>query len=127
MEKESRVLIELKEAMDRLDNDMNLYMILVDAFLQDKAFQPTKMREIERAFRESGATENLEAAQYIHRMKGAARQLGAVPLATEAQKLEDIFRGKATATSFGTDTATLTETILDLHTKTIEDLKSLSN
>lgn len=129
MENSTSELINLQEALERLDNDMGLYMILVDAFLQDTVFQAEKMRELERAFRDSPSGECLEAAQYIHRVKGAARQLGANPLATEAQKLEDIFRGKAKGHLHepGMNTETLVEVVLDLHLKTVEELKRLSN
>ena len=131
MENSTSELINLQEALERLDNDMDLYMILVDAFLQDTVFQADKMRELEKDFRNSPSGECLEAAQYIHRVKGAARQLGANHLATEAQKLEDIFRGKEKGHLHdgvdGVDTTALVEEVLELHVKTIEELKRLSN
>lgn len=129
MEKRSTILIDMNEALERLDNDRSLYMILVDAFLEDKAFQPEKLRELEGQFRSGGAKEFLEAAQYIHRLKGAARQLSANPLAAEAQKLEDIFRGKAPAGAPGeaNHTAMLVERILDLYQQTLLELQSLSS
>lgn len=119
-------LIDLQDALDRLDNDMSLYMILVDVFLQDTVFKDEKLRELEATFRQSGSRESLEAAQYIHRLKGAARQLGANPLAAEAQKLEDIFRNKNTGGLQDKDTEALVEVVLDLHKKTTEELKKLS-
>lgn len=124
MENGTSNLIDLREALDRLDDDMGLYMILVDAFLQDTVFKDERLRELEVAFRSSNSKESLEAAQYIHRLKGAARQLGANPLAAEAQKLEDIFRNKGTVNL--QDTETLVEVILDLHKKTVEELRKLS-
>lgn len=129
MENSTSELINLQEALERLDNDMGLYMILVDAFLQDTVFQAEKMRELERAFRDSPSGECLEAAQYIHRVKGAARQLGANPLAAEAQKLEDIFRGKAKGHLHEPDmnTEAIVEEVLALYLKTVEELKRLSN
>lgn len=126
MENVTSNLIDLREALDRLDNDMGLYMILVEAFLQDTAFKDEKLRELEVAFRKSISKESLEGAQYIHRLKGAARQLGANPLATEAQKLEDIFRNKVKDYETPQDTTDLVELILDLHKKTVEELKKLS-
>lgn len=131
MENSTSELINLQEALERLDNDMDLYMILVDAFLQDTVFQADRMRELEKDFRNSPSGECLEAAQYIHRVKGAARQLGANHLATEAQKLEDIFRRKEKAHLHdgveGVDTTALVEEVLELYVKTIEELKRLSN
>ena len=131
MENSTSELINLQEALERLDNDMDLYMILVDAFLQDTVFQADRMRELEKDFRNSPSGECLEAAQYIHRVKGAARQLGANHLAAEAQKLEDIFRGKEKGHLHdgvdGVDTTALVEEVLELHVKTIEELKRLSN
>lgn len=129
MEKRSTVLIDMNEALERLDNDMSLYMILVEAFLEDKAFQPEKLRELESQFHNNGLQEFLEAAQYIHRLKGAARQLSANPLATEAQKLEDIFRGKVPAGSPGepNDTALLVDKLLDLYQQTLLELRSISS
>ena len=124
MENGTSNLIDLREALDRLDDDMGLYMILVDAFLQDTVFKDERLRELEVAFRRSNSKERLEAAQYIHRLKGAARQLGANPLAAEAQKLEDIFRNKGTVNLQDTDR--LVEVILDLHKKTVEELRKLS-
>lgn len=131
MENSTSELINLQEALERLDNDMDLYMILVDAFLQDTVFQADRMRELEKDFRNSSSGECLEAAQYIHRVKGAARQLGANHLATEAQKLEDIFRRKEKGHLHdgvdGVDTTALVEEVLELYVKTIEELKRLSN
>ena len=131
MENSTRELINLQEALERLDNDLDLYMILVDAFLQDTVFQADRMRELEKDFRNSPSGECLEAAQYIHRVKGAARQLGANHLATEAQKLEDIFRRKEKGHLHdgvdGVDTTALVEEVLELYVKTIEELKRLSN
>ena len=131
MENSTSELINLQEALERLDNDMDLYMILVDAFLQDTVFQADRMRELEKHFRNSPSGEWLEAAQYIHRVKGAARQLGANHLATEAQKLEDIFRRKEKGHLHdgvdGVDTTALVEEVLELYVKTIEELKRLSN
>ena len=131
MENSTSELINLQEALERLDNDMDLYMILVDAFLQDTVFQADRMRELEKDFRNSPSGECLEAAQYIHRVKGAARQLGANHLATEAQKLEDIFRRKEKGHLHdgvdGVDTTALVEEVLELYVKTIDELKRLSN
>lgn len=129
MEKCTIPLIDINEALERLDNDMSLYMILVDAFLEDKAFQPDKLRELESQFHRNESREFLEAAQYIHRLKGAARQLSANPLAAEAQKLEDIFRGKVPAGSSGeaNHTAMLVEHILDLYQQTLQELRSISS
>ena len=131
MENSTSELINLQQALDRLDNDMDLYMTLVDAFLQDTVFQAERMRELEKDFRNSPSGECLEAAQYIHRVKGAARQLGANHLATEAQKLEDIFRRKEKGHLHdgvdGVDTTALVEEVLELYVKTIEELKRLSN
>ena len=131
MENSTSELINLQEALERLDNDMDLYMILVDAFLQDTVFQADRMRELEKDFRNSPSGECLEAAQYIHGVKGAARQLGANHLATEAQKLEDIFRRKEKGHLHdgvdGVDTTALVEEVLELYVKTIEELKRLSN
>lgn len=129
MEKRSTTLIDMNEALERLDNDMSLYMILVDAFLEDKAFQPERLRELESQFHSNGSQEFLEAAQYIHRLKGAARQLSANPLAAEAQKLEDIFRGKVSAASSGDhkDTALLVDRILELYQQTLLELQTLSS
>ena len=131
MENSTSELINLQEALERLDNDMDRYMILVDAFLQETVSQADRMRELEKDFRNSPSGECLEAAQYIHRVKGAARQLGANHLATEAQKLEDIFRRKEKGHLHdgvdGVDTTALVEEVLELYVKTIEELKRLSN
>ena len=62
MENSTSELINLQEALERLDNDMDLYMILVDAFLQDTVFQADRMRELEKDFRNSPSGECLEAA-----------------------------------------------------------------
>lgn len=131
MENSAGELIDLQEALERLDNDMGLYMILVDAFLQDTVFQAGKMRELARTFLQSSVAESPEAARYIHRLKGAARQLGANPLADQAQRLEDVFRGKAKSKTQdaegGVDTEALVELVLDLHAKTMEELGRLPN
>ena len=80
-------LFNKKKALDLVDNDQELLKILITAFLETE-FNPAYFKELvlEKKFE--------EAASYIHRVKGAGRQLAAEKIAYSGQVLEDILRKK---------------------------------
>lgn len=120
MENTEKTLVDLKEALQRLDNDMSLFNTLADMFLQDASCTPEKIRELEQTARNKNPQAMEEAGKCIHRLKGAARQLSANPLAEKARQLEDIFRQKAEG-----DTSVLTEELIDLYESTVSFLRNL--
>lgn len=67
-------LFNKKKALDLVDNDQELLKILITAFLETE-FNPAYFKELvlEKKFE--------EAASYIHRVKGAGRQLAAEKIA----------------------------------------------
>lgn len=78
-----------KIALEMVGDDSELLSILVQAFLSVE-FLPEKLNELVLS------KKNAEAASYVHRVKGAARQLAMEKLAQTAQKLEDVLREKNT-------------------------------
>lgn len=78
-----------KIALEMVGDDSELLSILVQAFLSVE-FSPEKLNELVLS------KKNAEAASYVHRVKGAARQLAMEKLAQTAQKLEDVLREKNT-------------------------------
>ena len=78
-----------KIALEMVGNDSELLSILVQAFLSVE-FSPEKLNELVLS------QKNAEAASYVHRVKGAARQLAMEKLAQTGQKLEDVLREKTT-------------------------------
>ena len=78
-----------KIALEMVGDDSELLSILVQAFLSVE-FSPEKLNELVLS------KKNAQAASYVHRVKGAARQLAMEKLAQTAQKLEDVLREKNT-------------------------------
>lgn len=78
-----------KIALEMVGDDSELLSILVQAFLSVE-FSPEKLNELVLS------KKNAEAASYVHRVKGAARQLAMEKLAQTGQKLEDVLREKNT-------------------------------
>ena len=82
-------ILNTKAARDMLDNDLSLYRILLESYINDKILDGEKLVSLEKK------EDTTEAAKYVHDFKGAARQLGAEVLAREGQSLEDVLRKKA--------------------------------
>lgn len=78
-----------KIALEMVGNDSELLSILIQAFLSVE-FSPEKLNELVLS------QKNEEAASYVHRVKGAARQLAMEKLAQIGQNLEDVLREKTT-------------------------------
>lgn len=78
-----------KIALEMVGDDSELLSILVQAFLSVE-FSPEKLNKLVLS------KKNAEAASYVHRVKGAARQLAMEKLAQTGQKLEDVLREKTT-------------------------------
>lgn len=82
-------ILNTAAAKEMVDNDMSLYRILLESYINDKVLDEKKLSELENA------EDTTEAAKYVHYFKGAARQLGAEVLAEAGQNLEDVLRGRA--------------------------------
>ena len=82
-------ILNSEKGLNLVDNDMELYKILIDTFINESRFSIDELKEF------VGKGEMKEAASYVHAAKGAGRQLGAERLASVGQKLEDTLRGKA--------------------------------
>ncbi|MBR6078651.1 MAG: Hpt domain-containing protein [Treponema sp.] len=82
-------ILNTEAARDMLDNDLSLYRILLESYINDKILDGEKLVSLEKK------EDTTEAAKYVHYFKGAARQLGAEVLAREGQSLEDVLRKKA--------------------------------
>lgn len=80
-------LLNIKIALEMVDNEKSLLTELLEAFREDVPFSLKKLNNLMQATQE-------DAAKYVHYYKGAARQIGAEALAQSGQNLEDVLRGK---------------------------------
>ncbi len=80
-------VFNLNLALEMVDNDSELLEILLNSFLSDKKLDMEMLRGLEKNDRKS-------AADYVHSIKGPARQLALEKLADAGQKLEDVLRAK---------------------------------
>lgn len=94
-------ILDSEKGLSLVDNDGELYRLLLDTFLSDAKFDPESFGKLVSAGNRDGA------ASYIHALKGAGRQIGAERLAAAGQRLEDVLRGKA-----GGNVAALAEKVL---------------
>ena len=78
-----------KAALELLDNEEELLQVLIDSFLNESKFEKPVLEKL------ISGKKNLEAASYVHAVKGAARQLCMEKLQNSAQKTEDYLRGKS--------------------------------
>ena len=109
-------IFDFDAAMEMVDNDTALMQILLDGFLKEAPFEEHHLFDL------IAKNENEEAAHYVHRVKGAARQLAAKPLAAKGQELEDIFRGKTTG-----DASKVATEFCELYKQTYEVLEEEAN
>lgn len=79
-------MINIDEALDRLDHDTDIYVDLVTTFLDLSPPDFTEFRELQRSGRET------ELAGRVHRLRGAALTLGCERLAEPLSKLETSIR-----------------------------------
>ncbi len=75
-------LIQTTEALSRLDNDVELYVDLVQTYLENNECLPATLRELEE---KDGRP---EAIHRVHQLKGAALTLGALPLSALCAEVE---------------------------------------
>lgn len=113
-------LIDIQIALERVDNDISLYKILINAFLEDSSFSPeTMVKLVADTINGNGDTTEI-ASKYVHHMKGAAAQLGANILADKAQTLENVLRGKEQG-----DSKKLAEEVQLLYHNTCNELRKI--
>ena len=75
-------VINLETALERFDNETEIYAELVESFLEGG---DSDMSAMERAL---GIGDNKQALYHTHKMKGGALTLGADFFASAAEKLE---------------------------------------
>jgi HPt (histidine-containing phosphotransfer) domain-containing protein len=83
-------VLNLKAALEMVDNDKNLYRTLLESFINDIPFSTQHLKDL------IADDKKEEGAKYVHLVKGAGRQLGTERFGSAAQKLENILRGKET-------------------------------
>ncbi|HAC31949.1 MAG TPA: hypothetical protein DCF70_04920 [Treponema sp.] len=81
-------VFDKQDALDMLGCDMELYEILLDAFIGVEFSR----EHLEKLIKQLDFS---EAASYVHAVKGAGRQLACKKLAKSGQDLEDVLRKKA--------------------------------
>ena len=106
-------ILNTQAAREMVDNDLSLYRILLEAYINDKILDESRLLSLE------AQDDTTEAAKYVHYFKGAARQLGAEVLAREGQSLEDVLRGKAHG-----DVKALNEGFVSAYEEAVEAMKA---
>lgn len=104
-------IFDKEKAISFVDNDEELLKILLKSFL-DTEFSVETLNNL------IANRKLVEAASYVHKIKGAARQLAMETLASSGQALEDVLRGKKTG-----DLKTLIETFYSDYEKTVQTVK----
>ncbi len=85
---ENLKLVNVEEAMARVDNDKELYNDLLTMFFEDPQFKPEDLDKLVS----DGKIQ--EAEKLVHLLKGIAGTLGAELLFDASQRLDDILKGK---------------------------------
>ena len=106
-------LLNIKSALEMVGEERELLKQLLEAYLQDKPFDP----DVLNAYVEAGNL--LEAAKYVHYYKGAGRQIGAEQLGDAGQALETALRGNSDG-----DIAQLSREFSSLYRHTIIAIKA---
>ena len=81
-------MIDSTKGLDFTDGDKELYADLLSSFVEDNSF------DLEYFTNLINADKIDEAANYIHRIKGSAFQVGADSVGEKAREIENILRGK---------------------------------
>lgn len=81
-------LLDINAGLDLTGNDEELYRELLKYYLTDNRFDVKELHELIMKSKP-------EAASYIHRVKGASRQICAKKVSEQGQLIEDILREKA--------------------------------
>lgn len=117
---ENLEIINKEEGLLFVDNDLELYKILIESFLYDNSFQLDTMESLVEQANPEDFKSMETAAKYVHYMKGAAKQLCAKALSTEAEKLEQILRGKETG-----DVLAIKDKVKELYIETVKQLENI--
>ena len=111
---ENLKLVNVEEAMARVDNDKELYNDLLTMFFEDPQFKPEDLDKL--------VTEGKiqEAEKLVHLLKGIAGTLGAEKLFSASQSLDEILKGKAEG-----DIVAGKDNVNALFAETCEELKKV--
>lgn len=106
------VLLDTQTGLDLVDNDKELYTSLLEFYLTDNKFDVKELHELIMKSKS-------EAASYIHRVKGASRQIGAKAASAQGQLIEDILREKTEG-----NLAPLINDFCGIYEKTVKAVKA---
>ncbi|MBQ0163293.1 MAG: Hpt domain-containing protein [Treponema sp.] len=81
-------ILNYEKGLDLADNDKELYTELLKLYSTEAKFDVKELNDLIMKSEE-------EAASYVHRAKGACRQIGAELASEKGQQIEDILRKKA--------------------------------
>ncbi len=101
-------ILNVTSAMEMVDNDDELYLSLLDSFVNGIEYDINHLRELEKQ------ADLIPAAKYVHLLKGASLQIGAERLGEVAMKLENTLRGKEKG-----DIASLTDSFITAYNATL--------
>ena len=107
------MILNTLAAKEMVDNDLELYRILLESYINDKILDEKKLLDLENS------ADKTEAGKYVHYFKGAARQLGGEELGEKAQRLEDVLKGKATG-----NIEELNKEFIEIYKITVEAMKN---
>lgn len=88
-------VIDSKAALERLDNDTEIYLDLIETFFD---LGHPDFEEMKKGLRDGN---NQHIARQIHQLKGAALTLGAEELAHSSALLESMLRNGIEGDTFG--------------------------
>ncbi len=83
-----KMILNLNAALELLDNDKDLLKILMESFMNEMPFDEATLDKL------IADKDDAKAANYVHAVKGAGRQLCAERLSAAGQALEDVLRHK---------------------------------
>lgn len=103
--------LDVTEGLELTAGDKELYIELLDSYLTENKFDRAELNVLI----ESG--KKAEAANYVHRIKGASRQIGAQKVSSILQEIEDILREKKSG-----DHETLIDDFVKAYKNTTEEI-----
>lgn len=105
-------ILDTRCGLELADNDDELYRELLNFYLTDNKFDVKELHDLIMKSKP-------DAASYIHRVKGASRQIGAKAASAQGQLIEDILREKTEG-----NLAPLINDFCGIYEKTVKAVKA---
>jgi len=108
------IKINVIDALERFDNDREIYLELLETFLALPPYDFTEMKKMLES------KETVSVMQYMHKIKGGALTIGAEELASATSRLEECIR-----TSTGDNPAGILSEVETIYFQTLAALTVL--